>query len=74
MTKTLKTLIKNNGMTQRDLAKLTGIPEITINSWVSGKNVPKLNNAYIIAKALNVSLDELAQVMGLDTIDDGPSE
>lgn len=63
---TLKELIKEKGLTQRGLHKKTGIPEITINTWVAGKYIPTLDNAVRVAIALEVDLKTLAQSIGID--------
>ncbi|HSN67464.1 MAG TPA: helix-turn-helix transcriptional regulator [Fusibacter sp.] len=79
MGQSLKDLIKSAGLTQRDLAKKTGIAEGTINTWVIGRAVPRLDNALILCRYLGVSLKELSRAMGLnitdvpnDSDDDGP--
>jgi transcriptional regulator with XRE-family HTH domain len=64
---TLKGLIEQAGTNQRRLSKDCGIAEVTINSWVAGKYVPRLDNAVLVAKALNVSLKSLAKSMGMET-------
>ncbi|MDJ0730768.1 MAG: helix-turn-helix transcriptional regulator [Crocosphaera sp.] len=63
---TLKDLITELGMTQREFSQKTGIPEITINSWVANKRMPKLDSAVILASNLNCSLKTLAKSMGID--------
>lgn len=64
---TLKKLIKDAGLTQRELAQKTGIKEVTVNSWVAGKRMPTFDNAVIIAKAINCDLKTLAESLGIDT-------
>ena len=64
---TLKGLIEQAGITQRQLSKDSGIAEVTINSWVAGKYSPRLDNATLVAKTLGVSLKCLARSMGIDT-------
>lgn len=73
---TLKQLIDRANMTQRELSKRTGIAEVTINSWVAGKYIPRLDNALVLCRELSVSLKTLAQSLGLDTTgipDDSPN-
>lgn len=48
---------------QADLVELTGISKGALSSYISGKYVPKQNNIYRIAKALNVNE---AWLMGSD--------
>lgn len=40
---------------QSDLVKKTGISKGALSSYISGRYVPKQNNIFLIAKALNVS-------------------
>ena len=73
---TLKQLIECANTTQRELSKRTGIAEVTINSWVAGKYVPRLDNALLLCRELGVSLKTLSQSLGLDTDgipDDSPN-
>lgn len=55
----LADLLKWRHMTQRDLAAATGLTEGTISRYVSGTREPKAIIAAKIAKALNVSPQEL---------------
>lgn len=64
---TLKQLIECANTTQRDLSKRTGIAEVTINSWVAKKKIPRLDNALVLCRELGVSLKTLSQSLGLDT-------
>ena len=52
---------------QTDLVAITGISKGALSSYISGRYVPKQNNIYLIAKALNVNE---AWLMGSDV----PSE
>lgn len=73
---TLKDLIARANTNQRELSKTTGIPEITINTWVARKSVPRFDNALILARALDVSLKTLAESIGLrveNIPDDAPT-
>ena len=47
-------LIKMN-MTQKEFAKLTGIPETTISDWKKKKTNPTAEKILIICKVLNVT-------------------
>jgi transcriptional regulator with XRE-family HTH domain len=40
----------------------TGIPQVTLRTYETGKNYPNLYNAVLIAKALDVSLDWLCGI------------
>lgn len=57
----LKALLSERNMQQSDLVKLTGISKGAISSYLSGEYVPKQNNTYKIAKALNVDEAVLLQ-------------
>jgi DNA-binding XRE family transcriptional regulator len=73
---TLKQLIEYANTTQRELSKRTGIAEVTINSWVAKKKIPRLDNALALCRELGVSLKTLSQSLGLDTTgipDDSPN-
>ena len=49
------------GISQRDLAQLTKIPENTLGRYVSGSTIPRVDKIINIAKALNCSILELIQ-------------
>lgn len=51
------------GLKQTDLVEATGISKGALSSYISGRYIPKQNNIYLIAKALNVSE---AWLMGAD--------
>lgn len=63
---TLKNLIEAAGTTQRQLGRDIGIAEVTINTWVAGKKIPRFDNAIALARELGVSLKTLAKAMRLD--------
>lgn len=63
---TLKGLIEQAGTNQRQLSKDSGIAEVTINSWVSGKYSPRLDNAVLVAGQLGVSLKILAKSLQIN--------
>lgn len=53
--------LDENGMTQADLARRTGLSTAVVSQIVSGKTKdPRLSNVIAIANALGVSLDYLA--------------
>lgn len=54
----LRTIRNSKNITQHQLAKLTGIPYRTIQS-IESRNDCKVSTAKKLAKALNVTLDEL---------------
>ena len=57
--KHLSNLLEERGLSQADLAKLTGIRASTISDWINGKYLPKQDKRLIIAKALNIPPDRL---------------
>jgi transcriptional regulator with XRE-family HTH domain len=62
----LKELIEQAKISQRELSKRTGIAEVTINSWVAKKKIPRLDNALILCRELGVSVKTLSASIGLD--------
>lgn len=51
----IKNLRKQKGLTQKELAKLSSISEISIRKYENGHRQPKQKAIYQLAKALNVS-------------------
>ncbi len=51
--------LKRQHMTQLELAQKSGVLQGNLSWYVLGKREPKLTTAYLIAKALDVSLDSL---------------
>ena len=64
--KPLKKLITDAGLTQKALADRIGLPVSSVSYYVAGQRIPLFDNAVSLAKALNVSLDELAESLGID--------
>jgi transcriptional regulator with XRE-family HTH domain len=62
--KKLAELRANTGLTQLDLAFALKVQLQTIASWERGA-IPAFDKAVKLAEALGISVDELAQVMGL---------
>ena len=52
--------LKNQGISQITLSRMTGISRISINSYCNGSSVPSYFNAKKIADALECSLDEFS--------------
>ena len=52
-------LMANRRITQRDLSELTGIPETTISNYMKGKSMPSAQNVRLLAKAFEISIDNL---------------
>ena len=55
----LSAILKDTGMTQRDLAMETGLSEAAISNYVNGRKLPGPKALVNIAYALDRSLDEL---------------
>lgn len=47
-------------MSQTDLAKAAHVPIGTLRNWEQDRRIPRLDTAASIAKALGVTLDQLA--------------
>ena len=48
-------------MTQKELAKKTGLTHEWISHYENGRRLPSLQNLIKLADALNISIDELAR-------------
>lgn len=59
--KRLKTLRKQYGFSQKELAKLTGISQSVISDIENGKRSKSYENFKILANIFNVTIDELDQ-------------
>ena len=55
----LLSLLIERGLSQADLAELTGIRASIISDWINGKYFPKQDKRLLIAKALGISPDRL---------------
>lgn len=55
----LKKLRKSAGLSQDNLAKLTGITKTTISRFERGVQAARSNNLHAIARVLNCNLDDL---------------
>lgn len=54
---TLALLIKEKGISQRELAKKSGLDESTISLYVSGARTPNLKNHVKLCQALGVDIN-----------------
>lgn len=52
-------LLRKNHITQKKLAKTLKMDEAVISRWISGKSTPSLKSIQKIAKALNISVEDL---------------
>ncbi|MEG5234326.1 helix-turn-helix transcriptional regulator [Microcoleus sp. AT9b-C3] len=66
---TLKNLIEAARTSQRQLSRDINIAEVTVNTWVAGKKIPRFDNAALVAGQLGVSLKALAKAMRVDVRD-----
>jgi transcriptional regulator with XRE-family HTH domain len=57
--KKLQKLRKAAGMSQSQLAKLSGTSIDSLRNWEQGRALPKIDTAKRLANALDVSLDQL---------------
>ncbi|WP_422122897.1 helix-turn-helix domain-containing protein [Planococcus sp. X10-3] len=54
---TLAILLKNKGISQRELAKKSGLDESTISLYMSGTRTPNLKNHVKLCEALGVDIN-----------------
>lgn len=64
--KRIKELLKNNDMSQKELAKIIGTTEASISRYIRGHRTPKLPIAIKMAKALHTTSE---YIMGQETDD-----
>ena len=62
----LKELIKAANLTYRDLAARIGTRHAVISGWNQGRQVPRLDNAILLASELQVPLKVLCAALGFD--------
>lgn len=55
----LKELIKENGLSQAELGRITNIPRTTVADYINQKSTPKHDNLNKLAKALNADVEYL---------------
>ena len=69
----IKTLMKQRGITPRQLQLILNFPYVqTVYNWFAGKNMPTLDNLVVLAKVLNVAMDDIVVTKMVDVeIDDG---
>ena len=68
----IKTLMKQRGITPRQLQILLNFPYVqTVYNWFAGKNMPTLDNLVVLAKVLDVAMDDIVVTKMVDVeIDD----
>lgn len=57
--KNLKRIREMRGMSKEELGRRVGVSGVTVGYWEEGRNEPLMGKIELIAKALNVTLDEL---------------
>lgn len=60
---TLREMIESSGISQRELAELLNLHESTISLKVSGNRKMDVHEAAIIARRLNITVDQLEQAL-----------
>lgn len=59
----IKRIIKAKGMKVRDIQKIFGFASpYPIYKWQNGQSLPAIDNLVILAKAMNVTVDDLLVV------------
>ena len=68
----IKTLMKQRGITPRQLQLILNFPYVqTVYNWFAGKNIPTLDNLVVLAKVLDVAMDDIVVTKMVDVeIDD----
>lgn len=55
----LQILLKESGMTQKELAEESGLTEASISQYINKRNIPSVKAIINMAYALDCSVDEL---------------
>lgn len=55
----LKSLRLDRNLSQRDLAKATGISQQALSFWEQNKRTPNMDDCIVLADFYDISLDEL---------------
>ena len=56
----IKTLMKQRGITPRQLQILLDVPYVqTVYNWYAGKNMPTIDNLVVLAQVLGVTMDDI---------------
>lgn len=64
--KRIKQILRENGQTQKALAKAIDVQPSTLCEWLNGHNEPSMQDIVNIAKALGVSTDYLLGIKEYD--------
>lgn len=57
--KNLKIVLKEKNISQNMLSEISGIHYMTINQWATGKSLPCAEYLVLVAKILDVTVDDL---------------
>ena len=57
----LKTLRKENQISQEELAEMLGVSRQAVSKWERGDGYPEVDKLLILSRKLNVSLDRLRE-------------
>lgn len=55
----IKMFMKEKGLSQKELAKLSGITEASMSKYLSGERTPRIDVIVNLANALQITTDEL---------------
>lgn len=58
---TIRAIRRMKKMSQKEIEKLTGIPQTSISDFETGKRLPDVREALKISAALNISITELLE-------------
>lgn len=54
--------VNERGLKKRYCAKMCGVSEQTFSSWVQNKTQPDLKQSFILARILQISVDQLGKL------------
>ena len=55
----IKKMMKQNGISVKDMQDVFGLTEQAIYKWMQGKSLPSIDNMVLIAKTFNVKIDDI---------------
>ena len=63
--KNLKRLAYNSGKQQKEIANELGIPQSTLNTWMNGYRIPKIESVDMLAEYFGVTRNEIMLPYGM---------
>lgn len=60
----MRICIDRRGMSQKDLADLLNVTEVTVSRWINGTRQPKADYIVVICLRLGISADWLLGMLG----------